>query len=88
MKEQIQKIIDDTINPSVATHGGTITLLDVKDNKVYLQLGGGCQGCGQVDVTLRQGIETMLREEVSPDLEIIDTTNHAEGTNPYYSPAK
>ena len=88
LREKIQKALDEIINPGVAAHGGHVTLLDVKDNKVYLQLGGGCQGCGMADVTLKQGIETTLREEVSPDLELVDTTDHASGTNPYYSPGK
>ena len=88
LRDKIQKVIDELINPGVAMHGGHVALLDVKDNKVYLQLSGGCQGCGMADVTLKQGIEATLREEVSPDLELVDTTDHAGGTNPYYSPGK
>ncbi len=88
LKEKIQKVIDELINPGVASHGGHVDLLDVKDNKVYLKLGGGCQGCGMADVTLKSGIEATLREEVSPDLELVDTTDHAGGNNPYYSPGK
>ena len=88
LREKIEKVFDEFINPGVAMHGGHISLLDVKDNKVYVQLSGGCQGCGMADVTLKQGIEATLREEISPDLELIDTTDHAGGNNPFYSPGK
>ena len=81
-------MLDTAINPAVAGHGGMVSLLDVKDNTVYLQMGGGCQGCGAADVTLRQGVERMIREEVPEVLEIIDLTDHAAGQNPYYTASK
>jgi Fe/S biogenesis protein NfuA len=81
-------LLDTAINPAVAGHGGMVSLLDVKDNTVYLQMGGGCQGCGAADVTLRQGVERMIREEVPEVLEIIDLTDHAAGQNPYYTASK
>jgi Fe/S biogenesis protein NfuA len=84
----IQRVLDTQINPGVATHGGYVTLLDVKDDIAYIALGGGCQGCGMADVTLKQGIEVMIREAVPEIRQIIDTTDHASGTNPYYQPAK
>jgi Fe/S biogenesis protein NfuA len=84
----IQELIDERVNPSVAGHGGHVDLIDVKDNRVYVQLGGGCQGCGMVDVTLRQGIEVLIRERYPQIEEVIDTTDHAGGTNPYFQPAK
>ena len=84
----IQNLLDFEINPMVAAHGGVFNLIDVEDNKVFVQLGGGCQGCGMVDVTLRQGVETRMRE-VFPDMEaLIDTTDHADGQNPYLQPGK
>jgi len=84
----VQRVIDDHINPAVSMHGGHVTLLDYKDGAVYIALGGGCQGCGMVDVTLKQGIEVMIREAVPEVREIIDTTDHAGGRNPFYQPAK
>lgn len=84
----VQELIDAQINPAVAMHGGHVTLLDVKDDVAYIALGGGCQGCGMADVTLRQGIEVMIREAVPEIRKIIDTTDHAAGTNPYYQPSK
>ena len=86
--EKVQQIIDEKINPSVAAHGGNISLIDVKDNKVYLRFGGGCQGCGMVDVTLKQGVEVLIKETLPEIEEILDVTDHADGQNPYYQPSK
>jgi len=88
VKERVQKILDEMINPAIAGHGGWVDLLDVKDNNVYVRLGGGCQGCGMVNVTLKQGIEATIREEVPQIAGVIDQTDHAGGSNPYYQPAK
>ena len=88
LKTKVQELIDSMINPAVAGHGGFVDLIDVKDNKVYLTMGGGCQGCGAADVTLKQGIEKAIRELAPSVGEILDTTDHAAGRNPYYSPAK
>ena len=86
--EVIQNLLDFEINPMVAAHGGVFTLVDIKDNDVTVELGGGCQGCAQVDVTLRQGVETRMRE-VFPDLgALIDNTEHEGGDNPYFQSAK
>lgn len=84
MAQSVQEVIDRQINPSIAAHGGFVTLLDVKDETAYISFGGGCQGCGMVDVTLKEGVTVMLKEAV-PELEkVLDTTDHAAGTNPYY----
>src|SRR5215471_4124945 len=87
-KSKIQELIDYQINPAVAGHGGFIELLDFKNGIVYLKMGGGCQGCGMANVTLKQGIERMLREEMPEIQQVVDTTDHAGGTNPYYQPSK
>ena len=84
----VQEAIDAKINPGVAAHGGFVTLLDVKDDIAYVALGGGCQGCGMANVTLKQGIEVIIRESVPAIHQVIDTTDHAGGTNPYYQPSK
>lgn len=84
----VQEVIDTRINPGVAMHGGYVTLLDVKDDIAYVALGGGCQGCGMANVTLKQGIEVMIREAVPEIRQVMDTTDHAGGTNPYYQPSK
>ena len=84
----VQQVLDEEINPAVATHGGFVTLLDVREGVAYIQMGGGCQGCGMVDVTLKQGIEVRIRERVPAIQGIVDSTDHAGGTNPYYRPSK
>ncbi len=84
----IQELLDTQINPGVATHGGQVELVDVQDNRVYIRFGGGCQGCGMVSVTLNQGVEQAIREAFPEIREIIDTTDHAAGTNPYYQSSK
>jgi Fe/S biogenesis protein NfuA len=84
----IQKLLDEHINPAVADHGGYVVLLDVRDDVAYVALGGGCQGCGMADVTLKQGIEALITEEVPGIRQVVDSTDHASGTNPYYQPAK
>ncbi len=88
IREGVQRVIDEDINPSVAGHGGVVRLIDVVDNVVYIQMGGGCQGCGQADVTLKYGIETSIRGAVAGVGEILDVTYHASGRNPYYVPSK
>ena len=88
LRDRIQGVLDREINPSVASHGGVVRLLDVKQNMVYVQMGGGCQGCGMADVTLKQGVEIAIRSEIPEVGEIMDTTDHASGNNPYYAPSK
>jgi NFU1 iron-sulfur cluster scaffold homolog, mitochondrial len=83
-REKVQYLVDTQINPGVAEHGGSVQVVDVNDDSVYLRLHGGCQGCGAADFTLKQGIETIIKRAV-PEIErIIDLTNHSAGTNPYY----
>ena len=86
--QKVQQLLDDKINPGVASHGGWVELLDIKGDTVYLRLGGGCQGCGMVDVTLKQGIEVIIKEELPDITRVIDQTDHAGGNNPYYQPSK
>ena len=87
VEEQIQYVLDEEVNPMVASHGGVVSLLEVKDQNAYLEFGGGCQGCGMIDVTLKQGVEVMIKEQVSEIEAIYDVTDHAGGTNPYYQPS-
>jgi len=82
----VQAVLDNDINPGVASHGGNVQLIDVAEHTVYLEFGGGCHGCGMVDVTLKQGVETRIMEAVPTIIAVFDVTDHAEGTNPYYQP--
>ena len=88
LKTKVQDLIDSSINPAIAAHGGWVDLLDVKDSVVYLQMGGGCQGCGAADITLKAGIEKLIKEEIPEISEVLDTTDHAAGSNPYYTAGK
>lgn len=82
--EKVKRIIDERVNPALASHGGGVALIDIKENTVYVQLEGGCQGCGMASVTLKQGIEVMIKEAVPEIEEVLDVTDHADGKNPYY----
>ena len=82
--EKVQQIIDDRVNPSISSHGGFITLIDVKDSTAYIKFGGGCQGCGMADVTLKGGVEVMIKESIPEIQEVLDVTEHADGRNPYF----
>jgi Fe/S biogenesis protein NfuA len=84
--EVVDRLFRDEINPMVARHGGKVELLDVQDATVVVRMMGGCQGCGMATVTLRQGIETALRQAVPGVRGIKDITDHSAGKNPYYAP--
>jgi Fe/S biogenesis protein NfuA len=85
---RVQDVLDREVNPGIAAHGGYIDLLEVRDGTAYISMGGGCVGCAQVDVTLRQGVEVAIKRAVPEIVAIADTTDHASGTNPYYQSAK
>jgi Fe/S biogenesis protein NfuA len=82
--ERVKTVLDTEINPAIASHGGTITLVGVKDTEIYLEMGGGCQGCAMSRMTLRQGVERMVRQAVPEVTVIHDITDHASGENPFF----
>lgn len=84
LAEKIVKVIDEEINPGIASHGGFVSLIDIKGKDVIIQMGGGCQGCGMANVTLKDGIEVALRNAIPEIGGIYDVTDHADGKNPYY----
>jgi Fe/S biogenesis protein NfuA len=88
LAQRIIEILESQINPSIAMHGGRADLVGVDELTAYLCLSGGCQGCGLAQVTLTQGIEVALREAVPDIVSVVDVTDHASGTNPFYEPAK
>ncbi len=87
LAQQVVTVLEEQVNPSIAAHGGRADLVAVEDLSVYLRLSGGCQGCGMAKATLSQGIEVILREAIPELVNIVDVTDHADGTNPYYEPA-
>jgi Fe-S cluster biogenesis protein NfuA len=86
IRKKVQNLLEKEINPALGMHGGWVELLDVKKNSVYLKLGGGCQGCGSANMTLKMGIEKAIREQIPEVGEVLDATDHAAGRNPYYQP--
>lgn len=86
--QRVKQVLDQQINPAIAMHGGSAELVAVEDDTAYLRLGGGCVGCGMASVTLSQGIEVAILEAVPEIDEVVDVTDHASGSNPYYEAAK
>jgi len=81
---KLQELLDNEINPGLASHGGYVSLIDYKDGTAYVSMGGGCQGCGMASQTMSQGIEARVMEVLPEVKEIVDVTDHAGGSNPYY----
>jgi Fe/S biogenesis protein NfuA len=84
----VTAVLDREVNPSIASHGGHAELAGIEGATAYLRLGGGCQGCGMATVTLSQGIEVAITQAVSEITRVVDVTDHASGTNPYFEQAK
>lgn len=88
LADKVQQVLERHINPSIAGHGGAARLVSVDEGVAYLQLMGGCQGCGMANVTLKQGIERILKDAIPELVGVEDVTDHASGDNPYYQSAK
>ena len=84
----IQELLDGEVNRSIANHGGQISIVDVDDGVLSVAMSGGCQGCASSTVTLRQGLEVMVRRVAPEIVDIVDTTDHAAGTKPFYERKK
>lgn len=83
--ERVQQLLDQQINPSLAMHGGFAALDRVEGDKVYVTMGGGCQGCAVSAMTLREGIARSIQEAIPEVAEVVDVTDHALGENPYFA---
>jgi Fe-S cluster biogenesis protein NfuA len=84
IRRKVQDLFDREINPALGSHGGRVELVEVKGASVYVKLGGGCQGCGSARMTLKMGIERIVREKIPEVAEVLDATDHSAGNNPYY----
>jgi Fe/S biogenesis protein NfuA len=84
VEKAVAEVIESKVNPAVASHGGTVSLIGIDEGQAVISFGGGCQGCGMADVTLKQGIEVMIMDEVEGITGVVDVTDHAAGTNPFY----
>ncbi len=76
MLEAVEKIMDDEIRPALASHGGGAKIVTVNDAKVYIELEGGCRGCMGARMTMKNGIERLLKEKIPEVVEVIDATDH------------
>lgn len=86
--QRVVAVLERQINPSIAAHGGRADLVAIEESIAYLRLSGGCQGCGLAKVTLSQGIEVAITDAIPEVTSVVDVTDHASGSNPYYEPAK
>jgi Fe/S biogenesis protein NfuA len=84
LADRVRDLLDKQVNPGIAAHGGVIKLVDVRGTEIYLEMSGGCQGCAMSRLTLRQGVEKMLRQAVPEITEVHDVTDHDSGANPYF----
>ena len=80
----VQELLDREVNRSIASHGGKISIIDVRHGNLFIAMSGGCQGCAASSVTLRQGFEVMVRRVAPEIVDIVDTTDHAAGEKPFY----
>ena len=85
LPQKVQAVLDEAINPALASHGGYATLVNIEDTTVYVTMGGGCQGCAASAMTLRDGIRSMLMNAIPEITEVIDATDHSAGENPFYT---
>ena len=85
LADRVREVLDAQVNPAIAAHGGQINLVDVQADEVFLEMAGGCQGCALSRMTLRQGVERMLRQAVPEISAVHDVTDHAQGQNPYFN---
>lgn len=88
LADQVAQVLEEAVNPAIAMHGGAAELVSVDETTAYLRLTGGCQGCGLAQVTLKQGIERILLEQIPELTGVVDVTDHASGTDPYYQSSK
>jgi len=81
--ERVREVLEVQVNPAIAAHGGMISLVNVEETDIYVEMSGGCQGCALSTATLRQGVERMLREAIPELTGVHDITDHSSGENPY-----
>ena len=85
LSERVARVIAEQVNPAIASHGGHIALLEVRDDIAYVEMSGGCQGCGMARVTLTQGVERMIKKAVPEIMGVKDVTDHESGATPFYA---
>ena len=81
---KVKEVLDAQVNPAVSAHGGAIELVDVRGTEIFIEMAGGCQGCALSRMTLKQGVERMVRQAVPEVTAVHDVTDHTSGDNPFY----
>lgn len=84
MIRKINKLLEEQVRPSLKSHGGDVQIIDLDNNKLFVKLTGGCQGCSSSSATLKDGIERLVKSKFPSIEEVVDMTDHAKGENPYY----
>src|SRR5205814_9357988 len=84
VEDKVRQLLDQQVNPAIAAHGGFASLLRVEDSRAFITMGGGCQGCAMSALTLREGIESAILGSIPDITEVVDTTDHSSGENPFY----
>ena len=84
LAEKIKDVLNAQVNPAVSAHGGEIVLVDVKGTEIFIEMAGGCQGCALSRMTLKQGVERMVRQAIPEITAVHDVTDHGSGENPFY----
>lgn len=88
LEKKVQKVLDTSINPGIAAHGGKVILHRVEGDRAFVEFSGGCQGCGLSSVTLKQGVNRAIMDQMPEIADVIDITDHAAGENPFYKPSQ
>ena len=83
--EKVTQLLDQRINPALASHGGFATLVGVEDHTAYVTMGGGCQGCSMSQATLTDGIRVAILEAIPEITDVVDATDHSDGDNPFFT---
>ena len=84
MIQHLEKLFDEHIRAALAAHGGNVEIVDIDNDRLYLKLSGGCQGCSSSTATLKDGIEKLVKEKFPEIVEVVDLTDHSSGKKPYF----
>lgn len=83
MMKKLEVLFDEQVRPALAAHGGNVEIIDLDNDKLFVRLSGGCQGCSSSKATLKDGIQTLVKQNFPEITEVVDLTDHVSGENPY-----
>lgn len=83
MLKKLEVLFDEQVRPALAAHGGNVEIVDLDNDKLFVRLSGGCQGCSSSKATLKDGIQTLVKQNFPMISEVVDLTDHVSGENPY-----